>query len=234
MKLVFDNLNINLFLLKCSRKLIINLTNIFKMKNITIILALFITSLTFAQKEQYSRVRKINGIETYVLAEPLRDYEVVFGGNKKIQWGSFITGGLLNASIETKISQYIRALQEKSEETGENFDAIVYTSGKHVSAIKFTDEATEETERIATVQKMEGIPLFILGEPLLDYTVELDKGGGIKWKSLVTAGLMNNSIEEDVSKFVKRMEGKYKRNKIDAILYANGKEADGIKFGSRG
>lgn len=200
------------------------------MRKITFLIALLTVTNFYAQNKNLAKVQKVNGIEAYIMSEPLRDYEVVMGGDNKIQWGSFITGGIINSSIETRISKFVKALQEKSEEEGIKFDAVVYTDGKNVSAIKFTEEKTDENERMAEVQKMDGIPLFILSEPVLDYTVEVDRGGGIKWKSLVTAGLMNNSIEQDVEQFVKALDGKFKRNKIDAIMYADGKEADGIKF----
>lgn len=200
------------------------------MRIFTLLFAFMLCANSFGQTKHIARVQKINGIEAYILAEPLRDYEVVFGGDNKIQWTSFLTGGLVNSSIESKVSKFIKAVQDKSEEEGVKFDAIVYTDGKNVSAIKFTEEETEETDRMAEVQKMDGIPLYILNEPILDYTVEYDKGGGIKWKSLVTAGLINNSIEQDVSKFVNKLDGKFKRDKIDAIHYTDGKEADGILF----
>ena len=175
-------------------------------------------------------MRKVNGIEAYILSEPLREYKVVMGKEKSNQWGSFLTDGLINSSIESRVSKYIKGVQEKSEEEGIEFDAVIYTDGKNISAIKFTEEKTDENERMAKVQKMDGIPLFILNEPVLDYSVEVDRGGGIKWKSLVTGGLMNNSIDEDIEQFVKASDRKFKKDKIDAIMYVDGKQADGIKF----
>ena len=175
-------------------------------------------------------MRKVNGIEAYILSEPLREYKVVMGKEKSNQWGSFLTDGLINSSIESRVSKYIKGVQEKSEEEGIEFDAVIYTDGKNISSIKFTEEKTDENERMAKVQKMDGIPLFILSEPVLDYSVEVDRGGGIKWKSLVTGGLMNNSIDEDIEQFVKALDRKFKKDKIDAIMYVDGKQADGIKF----
>ena len=200
------------------------------MRKITLLFALIFTVNFYAQDVPLAKVKKVNGIEVYILSEPVRDYEVVLGGRNKLQWGSFLTGGLFVPAIDDKISKFIKAVQEKAEEEGVKFDAIVYTDGRNVSAIKFTEEQTDENERMAEVQKLEGIPLYIMSEPVTKYTVEADKGGGIKWKSLVTAGVVNNSIEEDVKKFVKKLDGKYKRRKIDAIMYTSGKEADGIKF----
>ena len=201
------------------------------MRKITLLIAILTVTNFYAQDKMLAKVQKVNGVETYILSEPLRDYDVVLGGRNKIQWSSFLTGGLFNGAIDDKISHFIKAIQEEATDKNIKFDAIVYTDGKNVSAIKFTEEATPETDRIAEVQKMEGIPVYVMCDPIQDYTVEVDKGGGIKWKSLATAGLINNSIEEDVHKFVSRLDGKYKRRKIDAIHYSSGKEADGIKFG---
>ncbi len=200
------------------------------MRKITVLVALLAITGIYAQNKNMAKVQKVNGVEAYILSEPVRDYEVVMGGENKIQWASYITSGIINASIEARVSRFVKALQDKSEKEGVKFDAVIYTDGKNVSAIKFLEEKTDENERIAEVQKMDGIPLFIMSEPLLDYTVEVDKGGGVKWKSLVTMGIMNNSIEEDIDQFVKAFDGKFKREKIDAIMYADGKQADGIKF----
>lgn len=200
------------------------------MRKITLLFAFIFSMNFYAQDVPLAKVNKVNGVEVYVLSEPLRDYEVVFGGDNKIQWGSFVTAGIVNSSIETRMSKFVKAVQEKSEEEGKEFDAVIYTDGKNVSAIKFTEEKTDENERMAEVQKMEGIPLYIMSEPNTSYTVEVDRGGGIKWKSLVTAGLINNSIEQDVEQIVKKLDRKHRKGKIDAIMYADGKQGDGIKF----
>ena len=194
---------------------------------LSIILILFFAT-SFSQET--ARVNKINGIEVYVLCEPIRAYEVILGEGKSLQWSSLLSGGLINESVATKVTKYVTAVQEKALEENLTFDAIIYTNGKSVSAVKFTEEKTNDNDRIAEVQKIDGIPVFVLNEPLKKHTVEKDKGGGIKWKSLVTAGLVNNSIEEDIQKFVDRFKSYFKKNKIDALHYTNGKECNGIKF----
>jgi hypothetical protein len=200
------------------------------MKKITFLLiALFYAGISFSQSD-LAKVAKVNGIEVYILNEPLRKYEVAFNKKKGVQWSSFLTGGFINASISTKITRYIDRLQKESKETGEKFDAIVYTNGKNVTAIRFTDSSDSDKSGLATVQKSEGIPVFAMCEPVLAYEDVKKKGGGIKWKSMVTGGLWNNSIEQDLIKFAKRFKRHYKKKKIDAIIYRRQKKAYGIKF----
>ncbi len=38
---------------------------------------------------------------------------------------------------------------------------------------------------------------------MADYKILNNQNGGVKWKSLLTAGIVNNSIEEDVQAMVK-------------------------------
>ena len=192
--------------------------------------ALFTLFLSNANAQVNARVTKVNGIEVYILSEPVREYEVVIGQGNSIQWSSLVSGGLVNDNIATKISRFVKGVQNQATQQNITFDAIIYSNGKSVSAVKFIDNKTEENDRIAEVQKVNGMPVYIMSEPLKKYSVESDKGGGVKWKSLVTAGLVNNSIEEDLQKYLNKLEKDFKRGKIDALLYTRGKTCDGIKF----
>lgn len=182
----------------------------------------------FAQLK--AKVNKVNGIEVYLLAEPVREYETLKVSGKGVQWGSAITGGLINESISTKVTKYIKKLSKKFEEENITFDAIIYSSGKQMTAIKFTDKKTDENNRIATVNKIDGIPFFVMSEPINNYEHVKTVGGGIKWKSALTAGIINNSIEQDLSKFAKKMSRKFRKKEISAIIYERGKKASAIKF----
>ncbi len=192
--------------------------------------ALFTLFLSNANAQVNARVTKVNGIEVYILSEPVREYEVVIGQGNSIQWSSLVSGGLVNDNIATKISRFVKGVQNQATQQNITFDAIIYSNGKSVSAVKFIDNKTEENDRIAEVQKVNGMPVYIMSEPLKKYSVESDKGGGVKWKSLVTGGLVNNSIEEDLQKYLNKFEKDFKRGKIDALLYTRGKTCDGIKF----
>ncbi len=198
------------------------------MKKALLVIVLLVGINCFAQEK--AKVQKVNGIEVYLLAEPVRAYEPVKTTGKGIQWGSAITGGLINESISTKVAKYIKRLVKQYEEEDVDFDAVIYSNGKQMTAIKFTEEKTAENDQIATVQRIEGIPFFVMNEPLTKYEFVETIGGGIKWKSAVTGGLINNSIEQDLMKFAKKMRSKFKKEKISAIIYERGKRATAIKF----
>lgn len=198
------------------------------MKKCLLVIVMFVSVSVYSQI--YSRVEKINGIEAYILAEPVREYEVLQSGGKGIQWGSFVTGGLINESIATKLSKYVQKLIKEYKDQNIEFDAIIYTSGKQVSAIKFTDKKTPENDRLATVQKIQNIPFFVISEPIEKYTYVDEIGGGLKWKSALTGGLVNNSIEEDLLKFAKKIDKDVEKGKVDAVIYNRGKKASAIKF----
>ncbi len=198
------------------------------MRKIILLTALLVTTIAISQRK--AKVHNINGIEVYILAEPVRNYEIVNTAKNSIKWGSYITGGLINQSISTKVSKFIKKLLKDYTQENITFDAILYTSGKNMTAIRFTEEATTNNKGIATIHKLNGIPFYVMSEPVEEYKYIGTIGKGIKWKSLVTAGLLNNSIEEDLVKFAKKVETKFRKGKINAVVYSNGKKAISIKI----
>lgn len=190
------------------------------------ITALFIIITTFAQNSNdnnLARVRKINGVEAYVLCEPLRDYIVLVDAGTGLKAESVLTGGLINKSISDRMEQFVRKV---TKENG-RVDAVVYSTGKRIIGIQFKDEGTVKTKGIGRVSKVGGYPVFVMNEPLSNYTVVNSKGGGIKWKSLLTGGIINNSIEDDVEVMVKKMQNRA----AEAYLFAGGKDGSAIMFG---
>lgn len=169
-------------------------------------------------------MNKLQGIEIYMLSEPVRDYEVISDVSNGINTTSAITGGMVNESIADKASNFVRrAMKENSR-----IDAVIYSSGKRVVGIRFKDAGTPSTKGIARVKKINGFDTYVLSEPLQDYEVLTSKGGGIKWKSYITGGLINNSIEEDIERMVKKIQGN--GTSIDGIIYSAGKSASGFRY----
>jgi len=188
------------------------------MKKISLLFAcLFVTFISFSQSD-LGRVKKVNGVEAYIMCEPLRKYKVVVDVNTGLKGESLVTGGLVNKSIGGRVEQFVRRAKKENE----NIDAIVYTTGKHIVGVKFTDDGTDQTIGVGRVSKMKGYPVFVLCEPLTSYEALESKGGGVKWKSALTAGVINNSIEEDVEKIV---------NKLQEIKGVEGFYFDGTKRG---
>lgn len=198
-------------------------------KNILILLFLSVIKLS-AQERNMAEVYIVNGVEAYILNEPVRPYEIVYGKGVSINWSSYLTGGLVNNSISTKIGKFINGVVKKAEKEGKSIDAIIYTSGKNVTAIKFTDEATKKTKQKAKIHRLNGIPIFVMCEPYKDFRVVTSQKGGIKWKSAFTGGIVNNSIEEDLMKFAKKYKKVYANKSVDALYYTSGKSCDGIVF----
>jgi len=199
-------------------------------KTIILLVLLSITFNSFSQKKYFAEVYVVNGVEAYILNEPVRPYEIVYGKGQGINWSSAITGGLINNSISTKVGKFIKSVVKKAEKDGKTIDAIIYTSGKNVTAVKFTDEPTTETKKKAIVHRLNGIPTYVMCEPYKEFRVAKSKRGGIKWKSAITGGLLNNSIEQDLMKFAKKYKKMYNKQQIDALYYTSGKSCDGIIF----
>ena len=194
------------------------------MKQVLTLIALSVCSNLFAQDStDLARVKKVNGIETYVMCEPLREYEVLTDVGTGAKAESLISGGLVNKSIGGRISQFVN--RAKSE--NDSIDAVIYTTGKRIVGVRFKEAATPANKGIARVGKMKGFPLFVMCEPLRNYEVLKSKGGGIKWKSALTAGLANNSIDEDVAKIVNKLDDV---KGLQAFYFDGSKEGEAIGF----
>ena len=196
------------------------------MKSIYLTFTVVILSLTtFAQssEESLARVRKINGVEAYILCEPLRDYTVLVDAGTGLKAESMLTGGLINKSISDRVEQFIRKVTKENGKV----DAVIYSAGKRIIGVTFTDKGTDKSKGIARVSKVGGFPVFVMNEPLASYTVVGSKSGGVKWKSLLTGGLVNNSIEDDVQVMVKKLQNRA----ADAMVFDGGKDGSAIMFG---
>jgi hypothetical protein len=192
---------------------------------LTIIAVSFYLNL-FAQTSitnDLARVNKVNGVEVYVMSEPLRDYETVSDVGTGLKAESLLTGGIINKSISERISQFVH----KAKKENEDIDAVIYSNGKRVIGIKFKTEGTMENIGIARVTKIKGFNTFIMCEPLNDYKVLETKGGGVKWKSAITGGVVNNSIEDDVRKIVDKLDN---IKEADAFIFDGSKEGSAIGF----
>jgi len=188
---------------------------------------------TFSQdKKGLARVTKIQGVEAYFLSEPLREYDVVFDEGTGLKVTSILTGGLVNESVSDKATQFVERVVKEGKEQGKSFDAVIYTSGKKVIAVKFKTEGTDTNKGIGRVKKISGMDIFVLSEPLSDYDVVNQKGGGLKLKSALTGGVVNNSIEEDVEQFANRLkkDAEDDGKTVEAIVYSAGKSAIGAKY----
>jgi len=187
-------------------------------------IAMLLTLTTFAQNSDplLARVRKIDGVEAYILCEPVRDYSTIVDAGTGLKAESLLTGGIVNKSIADRVEQFIRKITKENARV----DAVIYSAGRRIVGVQFTDKATPETKEIARVSKVGGYPVFVMNEPLTSYSVINSRGGGIKWKSLFTAGIVNNSIEDDVESMVKKLQSRA----ADGILFDGGKGASAIMF----
>ncbi|HEY0895552.1 MAG TPA: hypothetical protein VGE15_03285 [Sphingobacteriaceae bacterium] len=197
-----------------------------KRSTLWLALLLMVTGFGFKPKDEegLARVNKVQGVEVYILSEPVRDYEVISDVATGLSTTSAVTGGLVNESIADKISNFVR----KAMKQNSRIDAVVYSSGKRIVGIRFKDTATLQTKGIARVKKINGMDAFVLAEPLQDYEVLTSKSGGIKWKSAITGGLINNSIEEDLERMAKKVAGT--GTAVDGMIYSSGKTASGIRY----
>ena len=201
------------------------------MKNIiTTIAIVFLAISTFAQSNNLAKVYVVNGIEAYIMNEPVRNYEVVFTSDPILNFTNLISQGVYQNSISTRVGKYVNSALRKGDREGLKFDAIVYNGAKQVSAIRFLDEATDENRQVARIHRLNGILIYSMCDPLTDFSVAYSKRKCGNSLSHYSYGVINNSIEQDMARFARRYKRKYRKNKIDAIYYTGGKRCEGILF----
>ncbi|MGV3561488.1 hypothetical protein [Larkinella arboricola] len=188
-------------------------------------------SVTSVLAQNPARVEKIQGVETYVMCEPLQAYETVFEVATGAKAASLLTGGVVNEGVSDKVSQFVRRATKDAKSKNQEFDAVVISGSKTAIAIKYKDNASRD-KGLAKVRKIDGLAVYVMNEPVKDYKTVVDASGGVKAKSYFTSGLVNNSIEEDMEQFVRRVkkEAEEAKKPIDAVVYSSGKRAIGVKF----
>jgi hypothetical protein len=199
------------------------------MKNISLLL-LPLLALTLGasapqkDKKGLCKVQKVNGIEVYILCEPVTDYEVISNAKGGTKFTSLLTGGIVNESISERVAQFVK----KAQQSYPKLDGVIYTAGKEVGAFKWTQKPGAGQKGMATAQKMDGHYVFVMAEPEAEYESLGQVTGGTKWKSLAPAGIVNNSIEEDMAKYLKRALSD--KPALDAIVYSNGRSVMAIRW----
>jgi hypothetical protein len=81
------------------------------------------------------------------------------------------------------------------------------------------------------VRKLENVDVYVLAEPINDYETIISSGtslSNVKWKSLLTGGIVNNSIEEDLSGMIKNMRGNGVN--MEGVIYSGGKSAMSFRY----
>ena len=202
--------------------------------------AIFIFSSFSLYRVNYSKiglakVNKMNGIEVYFMSEPLRKYKVIVAsdgilGNASVK--SLATAGLMTPTPSDKANQLVRNAQKKAIKGGEEIDAVIYSSAKSAVGIKFTDAPNDNTDGIGRVKKINGVDVYAFAEPLVSYEQLSENKAKVRGGAFLTGGILNSSIEDDLSKLVDRAkeESGSKVNELNAVIYSSGKTGIGIRY----
>jgi hypothetical protein len=168
-------------------------------------------------------VNKIQGKEVYVMCEPVREYDVVDKVNSTVAQLLGVAPTLSNM-VNTLVD---KAVNKEQKGKVKPFDAIVTTDGNNAILIKFRDENTDK-KCIATASKIQGKEVYILSEPLRDYS-SVDKVNSAFAQIIGIDPTIDNMVKTMVDKAVnKEVDGKV--GKFDAVLTSDGDVAILVKF----
>ena len=196
------------------------------MKKLLVLIAIItFCEFTFSQLDNklMCRVNKIQGKEVYVMCEPVREYDVVDKVNSTVAQLLGVAPTLSNM-VNTLVD---KAVNKEQKGKVKPFDAIVTTDGNNAILIKFRDENTDK-KCIATASKIQGKEVYILSEPLRDYS-SVDKVNSAFAQIIGIDPTIDNMVKTMVDKAVnKEVDGKV--GKFDAVLTSDGDVAILVKF----
>lgn len=169
-----------------------------------------------------AKVQIVNGTEAYIMNLPLRTYEVVKEIETTAKFQNILKDGSLVKTIKDRVIQFISMARKLDIK----FDAVLYTSAKTLICIKFTDMGNIGNIGLARIEKISGIPTFVMCEPAQSYDVLGQTDEGLKLLSIVSLGLASNNISEDVYKMVDNL----KNNKGLEACLITGTTGEALKF----
>jgi hypothetical protein len=185
-------------------------------------------------KKGLARVNKLEGVELYFMSEPTRKYVKVnesdgLLGNVSVK--ALGSGGLSTPTIEEKAQRLVKNTVTMASKDGKQVDAVIYSGGKYLIGIKFVEAPTPQNDGIARVKKINGIDAYVFSEPLAPYE-KISEGKAKKRNSssLITAGLVNSAIDEDLTKLVKSAMDDDINTTEFGVVYTTGKTGIGIKY----
>ncbi|NQZ76287.1 MAG: hypothetical protein HRT61_09270 [Ekhidna sp.] len=170
-----------------------------------------------------AEVQQLGGKEIYLMSEPVASYEIVSSVRTGPKFSSLLTRGIYNEHVNDKATQYVNKSIRRLQKKGIEFDALVYRTGKKIEAVKFT----EKSDRLANVQEVNGMHVFVMASPLQAFEVTDQVANGVNLLPFFTYGWFNNSIERDVAKYSKKAA---KTENVNAVLYQSGRRASLIKL----
>lgn len=103
-----------------------------------------------------------------------------------------------------------------------------------IAAFAVLGMATQTTaqQALARVSKLQGKEVYILSQPVREYETTATVRSSPKITSLLTRGIINESISEKSNQFVNKLirRANKKGVEFDAIVYSGGKTARAVKF----
>ena len=212
------------------------MTKTFRLMALSVIFssAFALFSFQTESKRGLARVNKLEGVEVYFMSEPLRHYVKVnesdgLLGNVSVK--ALGSGGLSTPTIEEKAQRLVKNTVTMAGKDGKQIDAVIYSGGKYLIGIKFTEAPTPQNEGIGRVRKINGVDAYVFAEPLAGYE-KISEGKAKKrnGSSMITAGLVNSAIDEDLTKLVSSAMDDEVKAEDFAVVYNSGKTGIGIKY----
>jgi hypothetical protein len=162
-----------------------------------------------------ARVNQAQGKYVFCYTQPVAPYDVAFSYQARLDPTESMT-------LNTVIASELTAALTESGAQLKPFDAILIQPGSRDLAIKFKDNVPQADRALATVQKVQGKPIYLFCEPLADYDVV--KTEGISWYNHAFGGAYYTigHVEENLLKTARKNE------RIQAIIF--GETATYISF----
>ncbi len=180
--------------------------------------------LSSLEKRAMARVQKMEGIEIYIMSEPLRDYDIV----EEYAFPRIKKRGRTNQEIAEEHKNALNvAAQKAAQKTSthlQTVDAIIYTGGDHATMIRFKDRALS-SKGLARVYKISGREMYVMCDPMLEYEIAFDMTHAVDYDE-------NIAVSENLGNLMKEAIIRSKESFVpfDALIYTGGNNAVAVRF----
>ncbi len=179
-----------------------------------------------------AKVVSINGVGVFFMSRPLVKYRIVFSSGdlmSDLDIKSIFWGGLARQDVDEKIKKIVNAAYRKSGEEATPIHGVLYSGGNRAVAIQFTD-FSDTMIHYALVDKIDNVDVFVFANPHnIGFSIQKEaraKSGG--FTAMISYGIVSSTMEDDITKLIERLNPK--KNKLDGVVYTDGKKGYGIVY----
>ena len=160
------------------------------------------------------------GLEFYVMAEPVKAYEVVFEVEAKLGMADMVDKKRGYQNMIEALADEVNKTSRKKKYIDQKIDAVLLHDGSEAKVIRFVETGAP---LIAKVHLHEGAEMYLTSKPLREYeVVHTYENTGVMYGKI--------DIEARTHRSIKRVKKENPDLEFDAVVSPNGMTYEFVKF----